>query len=70
MDMIEISGLWLNTDSNGKQYFVGYMGSAKILIFKNGYKEHEKQPDYVLYLAKPQKQSASTESKQDDAVDF
>lgn len=52
--MIQLSGLWLKDGKNGK-YFSGKLGNANILIFKNTKKQDEKHPDYILYLAEPQK---------------
>lgn len=48
--MIEISGLWLNKSKSGVSYMVGYMGGAKILIFKNEYKTSDDHPDYRLMV--------------------
>lgn len=50
--MIKISGLWLNQDKNGHTYMSGYLGDAKIIIYKNKFKSSEnKQPDYNLFIA-------------------
>lgn len=60
-EMIQISGLWLNESKGGEKYFTGYMGNAKILIFKNKFKEADNQPDYILYVApkpKPEDQDS------------
>ena len=57
MEMIEISGLWKGTDKNGNTYYSGYMGRAKILIFKNKYKEEDKHPDFKMYIAPPKPKS-------------
>lgn len=62
--MIKISGLWLNTDKNGTTYMSGYLGDAKIIIYKNKYKTSEnKQPDYNFYIAEKQREK---EEKQDE----
>ena len=51
-EKIKLSGLWLNQTQNGDNYFSGSLGSAKLLIFKNTFKEEgSNQPDYNLYLA-------------------
>ena len=51
--MIEISGLWKNESKDGKTvYLVGYMGKAKILVFKNTYKKAGTEPDYIMYVDK------------------
>ena len=48
--MIELSGLWEGTTKSGDTYFSGYLGKAKVLIFKNKHKKDEKHPDYIIYL--------------------
>ena len=55
--MIKITGLWKNEDRNGNTYFSGYLGSAKVLIFKNKYKETDKQPDYNMFVAPKKEES-------------
>ena len=62
--MVKITGLWQNEDKKGNKYLSGSMGSAKVLIFKNNYKEQDKHPDYIMYLA-PQKKK---EEKSDDGL--
>ena len=50
--MINVTGLWLNKDKNGRTYMSGTMGGARVLIFKNEKKqEGSKQPDYNLVFA-------------------
>jgi len=67
-EMIELTGLWENTDKNGNKYFTGRLGNAKIVIFKNTYKEKENQPDYRMYVAEPQKKEDG-EQKQEPSFD-
>lgn len=50
--MIELSGLWESTDKNGNLVLSGNLGNARLVIFKNTYKEAENQPDFKLYLDK------------------
>jgi hypothetical protein len=33
----------------------GNLGNLRLSIFKNTYKEEEKQPDYILYVSKQEK---------------
>ena len=48
---IKLSGLWLNESKAGEKYFSGSLGSnGKLLIFKNGKKSKDTDPDYSLYL--------------------
>ena len=45
----KLSGLWLNETKNGKKYFSGKNDGFKYTIWKNGFKETDNQPDYILY---------------------
>ena len=45
----KLSGLWLNKTKSGDTYFSGESDGVKYVIFKNGFKNKENQPDYVLY---------------------
>ena len=48
-NQIKLSGLWLNETKNGQKYFSGKNDGFKYTIFKNGFKEKDSQPDYILY---------------------
>lgn len=50
-EMIPLGGLWVNETKDGQQYLSGYLGQAKLLIFINQYKQEDKHPDYVMYVA-------------------
>lgn len=66
--MISIGGLWVNKSKDGNTYLAGYFNGARLLIFKNNFKEQEKQPDYVMYIApNQQRQQASAEEFEQDA---
>ena len=67
--MIELSGLWLNDSKEGKKYFSGSLGRARLLVFKNDFKKDEREPDYLLYLDKPVKKESAPE-KQDSDMDI
>lgn len=64
--LVEISGLWLNTTKEGHKYFKGYMGQAEIVILKNKYKEEDKHPDYILYVAKKRKPDELDDDAEED----
>jgi|TARA_R100000656_G_scaffold21193_1_gene18863 hypothetical protein len=54
--MIELTGLWLNKDKEGKTYMKGSLGQGTVLIFKNEKKEEgSNQPDYKMLLAEKTK---------------
>jgi len=45
----KLSGLWISKTKNGDTYFSGKNDGFRYTIFKNGFKEKENQPDYILY---------------------
>jgi len=55
-DLIQLCGLWENKDKNGEIYLSGYLGDARILVYKNKYREqNEKAPHYKVFLAEKRK---------------
>jgi aryl-phospho-beta-D-glucosidase BglC (GH1 family) len=52
--MVRLGGLWKNTTKDGKTYLAGTFGGARVLIFPNGFKEKDTDPDFVLNLAQNQ----------------
>lgn len=54
--MIELTGLWINKNKDGKTYMKGSLGQGTVLIFKNETKEEgSNQPDYRMLLAEKTK---------------
>ena len=48
---IEIGGLWEQVSKDGKPYYSGSFGRAKLLIFQNKWKEEgSNQPDWKMYI--------------------
>ena len=67
-DMVELGGLWVNESKDGDKYISGYLGNAKLLIFKNKFKEEDNHPDYKMYVvAKDKKREAEQKSTTDDS---
>lgn len=53
--LVKLTGLWLNTARDGKTYFSGTLGSARVMIFVNSYKvEGDNAPDYIMYVSQKQ----------------
>jgi len=52
----KIGALWLKKNERGP-WFSGVIKvgetEQKIVVFKNGYKQEERHPDYVIYKSKP-----------------
>lgn len=59
-DMVKLTGLWKNETKEGETFYAGNLGNARVLIFKNQYKEESKHPDLNLFIA-PQKEKRDGE---------
>lgn len=67
--MIKASGLWLNEDSKGQKYFSGSLGSIRVVILKNTFKEEgSNEPDYNMYFDEQKKKEVPKTS--DDDIPF
>lgn len=55
--MIRLTGLWKNTDKNGKTYFSGRLSpGAQVMIMENSFKEKPTDPDMNLFIVEPKKE--------------
>ncbi len=55
-ELVPIGGLWIHEDRDGKTFLSGYLGEARLLVFKNKFKKPgEKQPDYRMYVSRKPK---------------
>jgi hypothetical protein len=52
---IEIASVWRNETRDGEEYWSGYLGNSKLLIFKNKYKKEDRHPDLRVYVAPKEK---------------
>jgi len=43
--------MWSNQSAAGIEYLSGNLGSGRLLLFRNGFKKTERDPDWILYLA-------------------
>ena len=49
---IRLMGMWENTDKRGNKYLSGNLNTnCRVTIFKNSFKQNEREPDYILYLS-------------------
>lgn len=53
--MVNIGGLWVNKTKDGEVYLSGYLNGARLLIFKNKFKDSENKPDYIMNVVNPDK---------------
>ena len=56
-NLTKITGLWKNKDTNGNEYFNGYLNpSVQILIFENKNKRPDKNdPDFNMFFTEGKK---------------
>ena len=57
MARVKLTGLWKSTDKDGRRFLSGSVGMSRLMIFENGYKDKEKDPDYIAYLVASDKQT-------------
>lgn len=71
-----LGALWKRTNQNGDEFYTGVLENAdgtktKIVIFKNGYKNKDTQPDYIILRAKEKQQDFKfEENNTDDDLPF
>ena len=49
----KLGALWLKTSKKGTKFMSGKIGGEDVVIFKNNFKEEDKQPDYIVYRSQP-----------------
>ena len=55
--MMRVAGLWKNKDKNGDTFLSGNLGSLKVLLFPNKYRNKEvtsdgkSAPDFIMYYS-------------------
>jgi len=64
--MINLCGLWKNTTKDGREYFSGNLGDAKVLIFTNDKKGNDKAPDFRMCLAEKTKKDGGAKPQATD----
>ena len=75
--LTKIGALWIKSGNNGK-FMSGTLSLddenpnmiVKVLVFKNGYKEEAKHPDYVVYVPAEEIEKASNPEITDDDIPF
>jgi len=50
-DLVRLCGLWENETRNGDTFLGGNLGAARLILFRNGRKEKETDPDWIAYLS-------------------
>lgn len=73
----KVGALWLKTGNNGKfmsgtiTLGEGENATIRLLVFKNGYKEESKHPDYVIYTPEDSEAGGDGKAKiTDDDIPF
>jgi hypothetical protein len=65
--LVKIGALWIGKSQGGVGYMSGVIQDSsgndiRVIVFKNGYKEEDKHPDYVVYLSKEREQAKKPEA--------
>jgi hypothetical protein len=70
--LIRLGGLWKGQTKDGKTYLSGTFGGARVMIFPNGYKQKDTDPDFTLSIAQnqPKEKPAPQPQRQDDFGGF
>ncbi len=58
-DLVEIGALWISEARTGRAYLSGRLGNARLLVFRNKFKETDKHPDYKVFVANTEKRGSS-----------
>jgi len=69
--MVNVTGLWLNTDKHDNKYMAGNCGAVRYWVFKNLNKRNEGDPDYLLKISqniKKMKPKADGEEEEEDEL--
>ena len=54
----KIGALWARkSNKTGNEYWTGKVGDVQVVIFPNGYKEKESQPDFIVYKSEDRRES-------------
>ena len=53
----KVGALWQNTSADGKLYFNLDLSGQKFVVFPNGFKSEDKQPDFLVYERVKEKKS-------------
>jgi len=54
----KVGALWQNTSADGKPYFNLALNDQKYVVFSNGYKSEDKQPDFLVYARVKEEKTA------------
>lgn len=68
-DPDEIGALWEKDGPKGK-YFTGTVAGQRVVVFRNGNKRSDKQPDWRVLKSKPREESAEARPFTDKDVPF
>jgi len=56
--LIEFGALWNKVNPDGKEYFTGNIGKARVVILPNKYKREESHPDKIIFITEPKKKTS------------
>jgi hypothetical protein len=47
---VRLTGLYKHVSDNGTTYLTGRLGAGRLIVLKNGFKEKDTDPDYIVYI--------------------
>ena len=59
-ELLRLTGLWKRTSANGREYLVGRLGAARLLVLENRDAGGEGEPDFIVFLAEIGERPASS----------
>ena len=66
--MIKLGGLWKKEGKDGNIFFSGKLSySTNLILFKNKYKNSEKDLDLILYISKAEKKEQPKKLEAEDS---
>lgn len=66
-NLIKLTGLWKKEGKDGNVFFQGKLSyNTNLLLFKNQYKNSEKDPDLILYIGKAEKKEQPKKPESED----
>ncbi len=68
--MIKLTGLWKKEGKDGVFYSGKLSYNTNILLFPNKYKQSEKDPALILFIAKAEKKEKSKPEVEEDEIPF
>lgn len=67
-ELVQLCGLWRSRD--GQSLSGNFTFGSRVVIFPNGYKRNDKDPDYILYIQKNHPKEKLEQAQEQDKAPF